>query len=425
MRYDPIPNSLFKHNRAKLQKLLKPSSIAIINSADSMPRNGDSHFTYRQNSDLFYLTGITQEETALVLLQDGTEILFIQKPEKLRETWEGRKLTDEEASHISGIKKVKYMVDFEQELKNLASKAEILYLNKNENARYHSEVETKDDRFIHKMKEWFPLHEFERLAPILSSLRLLKEPQEIELISKACHITRDGFLRVLKNIKPGMKEYEVEAELAYEFIRQGASGHAFETIVASGENACYLHYNKNNQPLVDGTMVLIDFGSEYAQYASDCSRTIPVNGKYSKRQRQVYEACLDVFFYAQSIIRPGVSIIDCQKNVCAKMESELIKLGLFTHADVKNQDPKEPLYRNYFMHGVSHYMGLDTHDVGDRDIFLQPGMVLTCEPGIYILEEKIGVRIENDLLITETGNLDLMADIPIYPSDIEKIMAER
>lgn len=425
MRYESIPNSLFKRNRAKLQKLLKRNSVAIVNAADQMPRNGDAHFPYRQHSDLFYLTGITQEETALILLHDGTEILFIQKPERLRETWEGRKLTEEEASHISGITNVKYSVDFDQELKNLVAKSDNIYLNKNENARYQSLVETKDDRFIRYMHDSFPLHNFERLAPILSSLRMIKEPEEIELISKACSITRDGFLRVLQNCKAGMKEYELEAELSYEFIRQGASGHAFETIVASGENACYLHYNKNNQPMVDGTMVLIDFGAEYASYASDCSRTIPVNGKYTKRQRQVYDACLEVFLYAQSVIRPGISIVDCQKLVCAKMESELIKLGLFTHDDVKNQNPKEPLYRNYFMHGVSHYMGLDTHDVGDREMLLQPGMVLTCEPGIYILEEKIGVRIENDLLITETGNRDLMADIPIYPSDIEKLMQVR
>lgn len=425
MRYESIPNSLFKRNRAKLQKLLKHNSVAIVNATDQMPRNGDAHFPYRQHSDLFYLTGINQEETALILLHDGTEILFIQKPDKLRETWEGRKLTEEEASQISGISNVKFLIDFDQELKSLVAKSEYIYLNKNENARYQSLVETKDDRFIRYMHDCFPLHNFERLAPILSSLRMIKEPEEIDLISKACSITRDGFLRVLQNCKAGMKEYELEAELSYEFIRQGASGQAFETIVASGENACYLHYNKNNQPMVDGTMVLIDFGSEYASYASDCSRTIPVNGKYTKRQRQVYDACLEVFLYAQSVIRPGISIVDCQKLVCAKMESELIKLGLFTHDDVKKQNPKEPLYRNYFMHGVSHYMGLDTHDVGDREMLLQPGMVLTCEPGIYILEEKIGVRIENDLLITETGNRDLMADIPIYPSDIEKLMQVR
>jgi len=425
MRYEPLSNDLFKRNRAKLQMLLKPNSLAVINAADAMPRNGDLHFPYRQHSDLFYLTGITQEETSLVLLPDGTEILFIIKPEKLRETWEGRKLTEDEASNISGIKTIKFISDFEQELKLLATKAEYLYLNKNENARYNSVVATKDDRFICQLHDWFPLHHVERLAPLLCSLRLIKEPEEIELIEKACSITRDGFLRVLKTVSAGMKEYELEAELSYEFIRQGASGHAFETIVASGENACYLHYSKNNQPLVDGTLVLLDFGSEYALYASDCSRTFPVNGKFTDRQLQVYNACLEVFLYAQSIIRPGVSIVDCQKDVCAKMESELIKLGLFTHEDVKKQNPKEPLYRNYFMHGVSHFMGLDTHDVGDRETILQPGMVLTCEPGIYILKEKIGVRIENDLLITETGNRDLMADIPIYPSDIEKRMKER
>jgi Xaa-Pro aminopeptidase len=425
MRYEPIPNTLFKRNRAKLQRLLKPASIAIVNSNDSMPRNGDSTFSFRQHSDLFYLTGITQEETSLVLLPDGKEILFILKPDKLRETWEGRKLTEEEASMLSGIKTVKYSSDFEQELMSLAVKADYLYLNKNENARYHSDVQTKDDRFIHHIHQLFPLHRYERLAPLLSSLRVRKEPEEIALISKACSITHDGFLLVLQTIKPGMKEYEVEAALAYEFIRQGASGHAFDTIVASGENACYLHYNKNNQTMTDGSMVLIDFGSEYAQYASDCSRTIPVNGSYSKRQLQVYDACLEVFIYAQSIIRPGVSIVDYQKEVAAKMESELIKLGLFTRADVSNQDQKEPLYRNYFMHGVSHYMGLDTHDVGDRDSLLQPGMIVTCEPGIYIKEENIGVRIENDLLITDTGNRDLMADIPIYPSDIERLMKLR
>jgi len=425
MRNEPITNQLFKRNRAKLTKQLKPNSVAIVNSSDSMPRNGDLHFTYRQNSDLFYLTGIDQEETSLILLSDGTEILFIMKPDKLRETWEGRKLTGEEASHISGIKTVKYVTDLERELKQAASQADYLYLNKNENARYHSVLETNDDRFIHQMKQWFPLHHLTRLAPLLCNLRLVKEPEEIALIEKACSITREGFLRVLKTIEPGMKEYEVEAELAYEFIRRGASGHAFETIVASGENACYLHYNKNNQTMVDGTMTLIDFGAEYAQYASDCSRTIPVGGKYTRRQLQVYDACLEVFLYTQSIIRPGISLKECQADVCAKMESELIKLGLFTHADIKNQNLGAPLYRNYFMHGVSHFMGLDTHDVGTHDVILQPGMVLTCEPGIYILEEKIGVRIENDLLITPTGNRDLMPDIPIYPSDIEKLMKER
>lgn len=430
MRYEPIAQSFFRNNRNKLRKLLKNNSIAIIQSSDLMPRNGDLNFPYRPHSDLFYLTGISQEESVLVLFSehhdyDLDDVLFILKPNKLRETWEGKKLTIDEASEISGIDAIRFVDDFEMELKNYIQKSEILYLNKNENARYSSEIETKDDRFIQQIKAWFPLHQTERLAPLISSLRLIKEQTEIDLISKACSITRDGFLQVLNTLKPGMLEYEIEAQLAYQFIKSGASGHAFETIAASGKNACYLHYNKNNDTMKDGDLVLIDFGAEYAYYASDCSRTIPVNGKYSTRQRKVYDACLEVFEYARNIIKPNTSIAENHNKVCQKMEAELIKLGLFSRNDVKKQNPKEPLFRNYFMHGTSHFMGLDTHDVGDRDILLKSGMILTCEPGIYIADEGIGIRIENDLLITDTGNRDLMYDIPIYADDIEAIIKNR
>lgn len=425
MRYAPISNDLFRMNRSKLVKKLTPDSCAIITSADNMPRNGDAYFPYRQSSDFFYLTGICQEETMLILLSDGTEILFIQKADSQRIIWEGPKLSQREATAISGITTIKYCDDFDNELRSILNRFNAIYLNKNENIRYQSKIATAEDRLISELKALYPLHTFHRLAPLITSLRLKKEPEEIALMEKSIAITGKAFNRVLKTIKPGMKEFEVEAEILHEFAINGAQHPAFETIVASGENACYLHYIKNDKTIADGELVLIDFGAEYANYSADCSRTIPANGTFNSSQREVYNACLDVYFYTQSIIKPGTTLNEVQTLVCKKMESELIILGLFTSEDVKHQDPNNPLYKQFFMHGVSHFLGLDTHDVGSKTDILKPGMVVTCEPGIYIPNEQIGIRIETDLLITHSGNRDLMAEFPVYPSDIEKIMCDR
>jgi len=419
---------LFVKNRGKLSKLLAPGSVVVVQPADRMPRNGDQNFAYRQNSDLLYLTGVAQEETILLVHvpldkpDEVVEVLYILKADKMLETWEGKKLSADEARAISGIKTVKHLDDFERDLETFSSKADILYLNRNENPRYKPEVRTRDERFISHIKERFPLHKLERLAPLLQTLRVEKEPEEIELMKKAGDITRAGFTNVLAMMKPGIFEFEVEAVLSSTFIKAGANGHAFEPIVASGKNACYLHYVKNNAVVGEGELVLIDFVAEYGNYSSDCTRTVPASGQFTPRQRQVYDACHSVFLFVQSIVKPGTTIAAIQAQTCLKMQEELMKLGLFGEKDVEAQDKSSPLYTRYFMHGVSHFLGLDTHDVGSKDMVLAPGMVITCEPGIYIQDEGVGVRIETDLLITPAGNVDLLREIPSSSAEIEQIM---
>jgi len=411
----------------KLNNKLQEHSVAIITSNDAMPKNGDQFYPFRQNSDLFYLCGIYQEKTTLVLCPKHPnaayrEILFILKPNKELETWQGKKLTKNEATAISGIQTIMWEEDFEKLLNEIVYSNSTIFINITESSKVLSEIKTAELRLAEKIINRFPLHKKERLAPILTNLRLIKEPEEVNIIRYASQITEKAFKRVLSFVKPGVHEYEVEAEITYEFLKQGAMGHAYSPIVAAGENACFLHYIINKNVCNSGEMLLLDFGAEYANYAADCSRTIPVNGKFSSRQLQVYEATYRVFQKARQLMVKGTSITLIQKQVCNLWEEEHIKLGLYSIEDVRRQDPQEPLYQRYYMHGVSHFLGLDVHDVGNKNAILEPGMVLTCEPGIYIREEGLGIRLENDILITHDEPIDLMQHIPIQAGEIEELM---
>ncbi|MDX5481275.1 MAG: aminopeptidase P N-terminal domain-containing protein [Hymenobacteraceae bacterium] len=427
MKYLPIDQELFVYNRHKFVRHLKPSSVAIFHSNDVMPTNADGTMPFRQNNDLFYLSGVDQEESILVLFPDAKdqrmkEVLFVRETNDHILTWEGYKLTKEQAQEVSGIKTVLWTHEFNQVLNTLLSQAENVYLNSNEHLRAVVEVETRDARFIKWCKERYPLHNYERSAPIMHHLRAVKSEQEVELIQQACAITGKAFRRLLGFIKPGVMEYEIEAELYHEFLRNRSKGPAYQPIIASGGNACILHYVDNNQECKDGELVLMDFGAEYANYASDLTRTVPVNGKFTERQRDVYHSVLSVMTAATQMLVPGNTLNQYHAFVGTVMENELIRLGLLSEGDVRNQDPARPLYKKYFMHGTSHHIGLDVHDVGDKYRPFEEGMVFTCEPGIYIREEGIGIRLENDVLVTKNGPKDLMKDIPLEPEDIERLM---
>lgn len=427
MKYSSINPQLFIDNRKKFCAALPPNSMAILFASDEMPRSADQSFVFRQNPDLFWLSGIDQEKTILIIYPDCPnplyrEALFLRKTNEYIAVWEGHKYTMEEAREASGIKQVYWEESFHGALTGLMAHCDKVFININENDRADNPVPYKDIRFANELKYSYPAHEIKRLGPIMAKLRSIKHPVEIELIRKACEITRDAFIRVLKFMKPGVMEYEVEAEIIHEFIRQRANGHAYTPIIASGYNACVLHYIENNKVCNDGDLVLMDFGSEYANYASDLTRTIPANGRFTKRQKDVYNAVLNVMKQAKNMLRPGVILNDYNKEVGKIMESELIGLGLLDKDAVSKQDPDNPLYKKYFMHGTSHFLGIDVHDIGNRYAPMQVGNVFTCEPGIYIPEEKLGVRIENDILITEDGILDLMHDIPVEVEEIEEIM---
>lgn len=429
MKYKPIKPSLFQKNRKKLAKKLDVKSVAIIHSNDEMPRNGDQFYPFRQNSDFFYFTGIEQEKSVLVLCpnhrnEKWREILFLLKPNKTLEIWQGHKLTQEEAQQISGIQTIKWLDEYETILGELLQTNELIYLNISENARFQPDIVSRDFRKHKKLKKKFPLHQYKRLAPIITDLRLVKEEEELHLIKTACNITKKAFHRVLEKVQPGMFEYEIEAEMTYVFLKNGASGHAYAPIVATGKNACALHYVDNDAVCKNSDLLLMDFGAEYANYAADCTRTIPVNGKFSARQKECYQSVLNVLKKAQQLLVPGTTINEINKKVNSLMEEEMIKLGLFTKEDVQKQDPASPMYFNYFMHGTSHFIGLDVHDVGSKDIQLQKGMVLTCEPGLYIAEENLGIRLENDILVDEEP-INLMFDIPIEIAEIEELMNNR
>jgi Xaa-Pro aminopeptidase len=427
MKYLPIDQELFVGNRQRLVKQLKPASIAVFHSNDVMPTNADGTMAFRQNNDLFYLSGVDQEESILLLFPDARdermkEVLFVRETNDLILTWEGYKLTKQQAQEVSGIKTIFWIHEFHQVLNALMAEAEHVYLNTNEHLRAVIEVETRDARFIKWCKERYPLHKYERIAPIMHYLRAIKTDQEIALIQKACDITELGFRRLLNFIKPGVMEYEIEAEIWHEFLRNRSRGPAYGSIIASGANACILHYVDNNQECKDGELILMDFGAEYANYASDLSRTVPVNGKFTKRQRDVYDAVLRVMKAATQMLIPGNTLDQYHAFVGNVMENELIRLDLLNESDVRNQDPDKPLYKKYFMHGTSHFLGLDVHDVGNKYRPFQEGMVFTCEPGIYIREEGIGIRLENDILVTKNGPNDLMKGIPLEADDIEKLM---
>jgi len=430
MKYLPIPKVLFEKNRKKLVEQLAPNSMAIILANDEMPRSGDGLYPFRQNPDLFYLSGIDQERIALLIYPDCPnpayrEALFIRKTNEHIAIWEGHKYTQAEAGETSGIQNVFWEEELDAVLPALMAYCDSVYVNINENDRAAVSVPSRDVRFARKLREDYPGHTFRRLGPIMQYLRSVKEPEEIALTRKACEITRDAFVRVLKFVKPGVGEYEIEAEIIYEFIRQRGTGHAYAPIIASGRNACVLHYNENDKQVQDGDLILMDFGAEYANYAADLTRTIPASGRFTQRQKDVYNACLRVQREGIRMFRPGISLIEYNREIGKVMESELIGLGLLDRTAVANQNPDAPLYRKYFMHGTAHFLGIDVHDVGPRYKPMQIGNLFTCEPGIYIPEENIGIRIENNIHITPAGNVDLMADIPVEAEEIEEIMNSR
>ncbi len=420
-----LTTSFFENNRKYVSKFLEINSIAFVNSNDELPRNGDQNHIFRQNSDLFYLTGINQEQTLLMLSPNHPdprkrEILFIRPTSKKIEIWEGKKLTRKETSEISGIKNVKLLSELDSLLPDLMFYAENVYLSLNENLGYSRFYNDIDLRFLNDLKIKYPLHVFRRLSPIIVSKRLIKTEEEIEVLKKAIKFTNNAFKRVLKFAKPNIVEYEIEAEITHEFIRNGIKSHAYEPIVASGKNACILHYTSNNKVCKNGDLILMDFGAEYNNYAADLSRTIPANGKFTERQKTVYQAVLNVQKKAIKLMVVGKTINILNKEVGEIMQSELIKIGLLSEKDIEDKGDKA--YKKYYLHGTSHFMGLDVHDVGTKDTKFEPGMVLTCEPGIYIPEENMGIRLEDDILITNSKPINLMANIPIEIEEIEQLM---
>ena len=427
MRHNPINNDLFVQNRANFAKRMKPRSVAILHANDQMPTNADGTMSFMQNSDLFYLTGVDQENTILLIAPDFPdekmrEILFLRETNETIAIWEGHKLTKEEGTQTSGIKNVKWTTDFDLLFYTILAESDNIYLESNEHIRNASVVQTRNARFIRDCQEKYPLYNYERVAPILTDLRCVKSPIEIDLLQKACDITEKGFRRVLDFIKPGVYEYEVEAEYLHEFVRNRSKGFAYEPIIGGGSNSCVLHYLDNNQELKDGDVVLMDVGAEYGNYNADMTRTIPVNGRFTARQRQVYDAVLRVKNAATDLLKPGNRIPEYHAEVGKLMEKELLDLGLIDQTDIKNENPDWPAYKKYFMHGTSHHLGIDVHDVASIYKVFEENMVFTVEPGIYIPEEGFSVRLEDDVVITKEGHLNLMENIPIEAEEIEEIM---
>jgi Xaa-Pro aminopeptidase len=432
MRYKTINKSLFINNRKRLVKELKSNSVAVFNANDIMPTNADGTMRFRQNNDLFYLTGVDQEETILVICPDYPdkkmrEVLFLRETNETISTWEGHKLTKEEARELTGIETVLWTTDFHRVFNTMMvmGGAENVYLNTNQHYRAEITIETRDARFIKWCQQKYPLHKYERIANIMAGLRAIKSKEEIEAMQTACNITEKAFRRVLKFVKPGVKEYEIEAEFIHEFVRSGSRGFAYEPIIASGANSCVLHYIENTQPCKDGDILLLDVGAEYGNYNADMTRTIPVNGKFTKRQKEVYNAVLRVKRAAMKLLKPGAMYFEYHKEVQKIMEAELVKLKLIDKTDLKNQHPDKPLFMKYFMHGTGHHLGLDVHDIGNMFAKMEPGMVWTVEPGIYIKEEGLGIRLENNVVITKTGLIDLMKNIPIEAEEIEDLMTSK
>ena len=425
MSKNTIPNALFVRNRRNFASMMTKGALAVFTANEEMPRNGDQCYPFRQNSDFFYLTGIDREGAYLVLYPDHPnpamrEILFIEPYSETKAIWRGEMLDTQQAKKISGCDNVMYADCFNDVLKELILSSVKVYLNLYEYSRFETKVSTIQDRFVKEIKEQYPLHTFDRSAPILNKLRKIKSPEEIEIIKHACDITGKAFLHCKDTVKPGRYEYEMQAEMEYIFKMNNASGHAFHPIVAGGKNACCLHYSKNDSILNDNELLLFDMGCEYMNYASDLSRTIPINGKFSPRQKECYEAVLRVKKEITKLYKVGGTIDKINQTTYQLMEKEMIKLGLFTQQDVDNQDPEKPLYRKYLMHGMSHHVGLDVHDNLDKYEPFAPGMVLTCEPGLYIREERIGIRLEDDLLITDGEPINLFGNLAIEINEITK-----
>lgn len=429
MRYEKIDSQLFISNRARLRALLKPNSMVIVHSNDVIPSNADGTLGFKQNNDFFYLTGIDQEESILVLFPDFPdenfrEIILVRETSEHIKVWEGEKLSKKQATEVSGVVKIVWTSSFDTILRKLIFFADQIYLNLNEHDGGDWTFESRERRFISEFKHKFPLHKIERLAPLMHQLRVIKQPIELELIKKAIVISHKGFVRMAKYLKPNIQEFELEAELTHELLMNRSRGHAFAPIMASGKNACVLHYVTNNNTCKDGELILMDFGAEYANYNADITRCLPVNGKFTDRQKQVYEAVLRIMKFATKMLVIGNTMENLRKEVAKIMELELIELGLLKPDEVEQQSEDAPLYKKYFPHGISHHLGLDVHDVGNRYEVFKAGMLFTCEPGIYIPQENLGIRLENDILITENGNIDLMAEIPIEIEEVEKLMSD-
>lgn len=428
MKYLPISSSLFIKNRAKFTAQMKPNSIAVFNSNDIYPISADSTMPFQQHRDIFYLSGVDQEESILVLFPDAPyehqkQILFLKETSAHIAIWEGEKLTKERAFEVSGIKTVYWLSEFEKVLFELMTYAETMYINTNEHYRQSVETETREARFVKWWKEKYPAHAVAKSNPILQRLRSVKEQEEIDLIQNACNITEKGFRRLLSFVKPDVTEYEIEAELIHEFVRNRSKGFAYTPIIASGNNANVLHYIENNQPCKAGDLILLDVAAEYANYSSDLSRTIPVSGRYTERQKAVYNAVLRVKNEATKLLVPGALWKEYHKEVGKIMTSELLSLGLIDKADVQNENPDWPAYKKYFMHGTSHHMGLDTHDYGLLHEPIKANMVFTVEPGIYIPSEGFGIRLEDNVVVQEQGEpFNLMRNIPIEADEIESLM---
>jgi Xaa-Pro aminopeptidase len=427
MKNLPLNPQLFTKNRERFVARMQKNSIAIFVSNDESPSNGDALYRFRQNSDLYWLSGVMQEDSMVVLFPDNPdpkyrEVLVLVRPIELKEKWDGKRLRADEAKKMSGIETIVWLDTLDGLLQPWIHLADTIYLDTNENDRKASLVRTRDYRFVDEMKGRYPLHQYERAAKIMKDLRGIKTALEIEVLQQAIDITDNTFRRVMKFIRPGVMEYEIEAEILHSFLSQRATGEAYNSIIASGDNARILHYISNNQACKDGDLILMDFGAEYGGYNADLTRTIPVNGKFTRRQKQVYDACLHLHNYAKSLLKPGISIVKYTDKVGEEATRQFVKIGLLKQTDVKNEDKENRAYRKYLYHGISHHLGIDVHDLGARVEPIQAGMVLTVEPGIYIEEEKMGIRIENNVWITKTGNKDLFEKIPITTEEIERFM---
>ncbi|BDQ10916.1 aminopeptidase P family protein [Sediminibacterium sp. TEGAF015] len=430
MKYHPLDSNIFINNRKRFVRQMSQNSIAVFVSNDEWPGNGDALHPFKQNSDLFWLSGIIQEDSMVILFPDNPdpkfrEVLVLVRPNELKEKWDGKRLRAEEARKISGVQTIVWLDSLDALLQGWIHLADTIYLDSNENDRKASEIQTREYRFIAEMKARYPLHQFMRAAKIMKGLRAIKTKEEIEVVQKAIDITDLTFRRIMKFVKPGVHEYEIEAEIWHSFLSNRATGPAYGSIIASGDNARTLHYVSNNAVCKDGDLLLMDFGAEYGGYCADLTRTIPVNGKFTKRQKEVYNSCLHLHNYAKSILKPGISILDYTDKVGEEATKQFLKIGLLTKSDVKNEDKENRAYRKYLYHGISHHLGIDVHDLGTRTAPIQAGMLFTIEPGIYIEEEKMGIRIENNFWITKNGNTDLMKNIPITVDEIESYMKRK
>ncbi|MCX6315752.1 MAG: aminopeptidase P family protein [Bacteroidetes bacterium] len=427
MKYLPLNPQLFIENRKRFTSQMQKNAIAIFVSNDEVSSNGDAIYTFKQNSDLFWLSGIEQEDSMVILFPDNPdpkyrEVLVLVRPNELKEKWDGKRLRVKEAQAISGISTIVWLDSIDGLLQPWVHLADTIYLDSNENDRKANLLRTREYRFIDEMRSRYPLHQYQRAAKIMKELRGIKTVHEVEVLQKAIDITEQTFRRLLQFIRPGVMEYEIEAEIFHSFLSQRATGTAYNSIIASGDNARTLHYVSNNAECKDGDLILMDFGAEYGGYCADLTRTVPVNGKFTRRQKTVYNACLHLHNYAKSILKPGITIVDYTDKVGEEATQQFLKIGLLRKSDVKNEDPENRAYRKYLYHGISHHLGIDVHDLGTRTEPIKAGMVFTVEPGIYIEEEKMGIRIENNLWITRNGHKDLMKNIPITAEEIEALM---